>query len=352
MPKLISFYRPSYAKNLMFGCLCLGGFIIGQSPAQAQETDPFSLSPPSLAVAPQDEGSDSLPAAPGLAFGDQEDVFSFEKTPEELEEETRREAFDAALDGLLPLRPEEIRTLLERFDRTQESVNLPVYPSPKPEIAVQNIPLDPGVAPVSVKVSYGHISTINILDSTGAPWPIEDIAWAGDFEIIETTAGSIANIIRVTPQSEYAAGNMSIKLVGLQTPVILVLDTSRDMVHYRFDAVIPEIGPLGKSPIIQGGISITAGDQNLTSILEGVIPPGASRMNVSGVDSRTSAYSYNGLTILRTPFAMMSPAWESFVSSADGTHVYAFQESPVVLLSEGGKMLRARISSRGDILDE
>ncbi|MFK7838987.1 MAG: DotH/IcmK family type IV secretion protein [Bdellovibrionales bacterium] len=349
---------PMTKKPFHFSCSHLCVLLIAAftaPPAFSQDTDPFAAQLPTLDIADPsaDIGpSDSLPPAPGLAFGGDDDVFSFEKTPEELEEETRKEAFDAALDGLLPLRPEEIRTLLERFDRTQESVNLPIYPSPKPEIAVQNIPLDPGVAPVSVKVSYGHISTINILDSTGSPWPIEDIAWAGDFEIIETTAGEIANIIRVTPQSEYAAGNMSIKLIGLQTPVILVLDTSRDMVHYRFDAVIPEVGPFAKSPIIQGGINISAGDPQLTSILEGVIPPGALRMSVSGVDTRTSAYSYNGLTILRTPFSMLSPAWESSVSSADGTHVYAFRETPVVLLSEGGRMLRARISSRGDILDE
>ncbi len=314
-------------------------------------TDPFA--PPPASELPQNGGlsvddDTSLPPAPGLAFGEDE-TLSFEKSAEELQEETRNEAFNAALDGLLPLRPGEIRTLLERFDRTQESVNVPIYPSPKPEITVQNIPLDPGVKPVSVKVSYGHITTINILDSTGEPWPVEDIAWAGDFQIIESTNG---NIIRVTPQSEYAAGNVSLKLVGLQTPVILVFDTSRDIVHYRFDAVIPEIGPNGKTPIIETGFTLNAGDTDMTSILEGVIPSGAERLNVSGADSRTSAYSYNGLTILRTPFSMLSPAWESSVSSADGTHVYAFRETPVVLLSSQGKMIRARISSRGDLLGD
>lgn len=349
---MFNFNSPIYLSRLKLALLCCCA--LGVPAAHSQETDPFAP-PQSLSVAnePADNSGldDSLPPAPGLAFG-QDDAFSFEKTPEELEEESRKQAFDAALNGLLPLRPDEIRTLLERFDRTQESVNVPIYPGPKPEIAVQNIPLDPGVKPVSVKVSYGHISTINVLDSTGAPWPVEDIAWAGDFEIIETTAGEIANIIRITPQSEFASGNMSLKLIGLQTPVILVLDTSRDMVHYRFDAVIPDVGPLGKTPIIQAGVSLSAGDQDMTSILEGIIPQGAERLNVAGADSRTSAYRYNGMTLLRTPFSMLSPAWQSSVSSADGTHVYAFRETPVVLLSNRGKMIRARISSRGDILDE
>ncbi len=286
------------------------------------------------------------------AFPAQQNAFSFEKSPDELEEEFRKEAFDAALQGLLPLRPEEIRTLLERYDRTQESVNLPVYPNPKPEFTVQNISLDPGTKPVSVKVSHGHVTTINFLDSTGSPWPIEDITWAGDFQIIESSPGENANILRVTPQSQFAFGNMSIKMIGLQTPVILVLETSRDIVHYRFDAILPDSSPMGKTPLIKTGVSLTAGDPDMTSILEGIIPPGAQRMDVAGVDSRTSAYNFNGMTILRTPHALLSPAWDSSVSSADGTHVYAFRETPVVLLSQNGKMTRAKISTRQDALED
>ena len=329
------------AKFLLLG----GAFVLGASPTFAQgSTDPFAP-PPALPIDDQ-----ALPASQG-----QDDAFTFEKTPEELEEEARDEAFNAALQGLLPLRPEEIRTLLERFDRTQESVSIPIYPDPKPEVTVQHIPLDPGVVPVTVKTAYGHVTTINILDSTGAEWPIEDITWAGDFEVVETQTNvpeTLPNILRITPQSEYATGNMSIKLIDLPTPIIIRLDTSRDIVHYRFDAVIPEVGPFGKVPIIDSGITINAGGQDMTSILEGVIPPGAERLNVSGADSRTRAYDYGGLTILRTPFSLLSPAWQASASSADGTNVYAFQQTPVVLLSENGKMLRVRISSRGDILDE
>ena len=300
----------------------------------------------------------SDPFAPPPAFeadgnsAADDNIFSFEKTPEELETEAREQAFDAAIQGLLPLRPEEIRTLLERFDRTQESVSIPIYPNPKPEISVQNISLDPGTQPVSIKTSRGHVTTISILDSTGARWPIEDIAWAGDFEIIEAANSEVQNMIRVTPQSDYATGNMSLKLIDLQTPIILMLETSRNIVHYRFDAVIPEVGPFGNAPIIDTGLSITAGDPDMTGVLEGIVPTGAERLNVSGADSRTSAYSLNGMTILRTPFSMLSPAWESSIASADGTRVYAFRETPVVLLSEKGKMLRVRISSRGDLLDE
>jgi len=95
-------------------------------------------------------GEAALPPAP--INTPQEGDLDFEKTRAELENDSREQAFDAALQGLLPLRPNEIRKLLEHFDRTQEAVELPVYPSPKPEVSVQTLSLDPGTAPASVNV--------------------------------------------------------------------------------------------------------------------------------------------------------------------------------------------------------
>ncbi|MGB0719022.1 MAG: DotH/IcmK family type IV secretion protein [Bdellovibrionales bacterium] len=347
--------RPSKIIVFVFAVFVLAHAVM---PAFAQDAPLFA--PPSPAGVPDrldpnlrndTPSTNSLPPGPGFAFGDDES-FDFEKSEEELEEDARKEAFDAALEGILPLRPEEIRKLLERFDQTQESVQIPVYPNPKPEFTVQTIPLDPGTQPVSVKVAYGHVTTINIVDTSGAPWPIEDITWAGNFEVIEANSGGASHVVRVSPQSEFAYGNMSMRLLGLQTPIVLTLESSRDIVHYRFDAIIPDYGPFGKAPIIQTGVNTVAGDKDLTSVLEGIIPPGAERLDVNGADSRTSAYNYNGMTYLRTPLTLLSPGWESSVSSADGTRVYAFQESPVVLLSDAGKMIRARLSSRGDVFDE
>ncbi|MCB1651645.1 MAG: type IV secretion protein DotH [Alphaproteobacteria bacterium] len=309
----------------------------------------------------------ALPAPPGDEFSFDDTVFDFEQKgggdPDEI---ARKEAFEAALQGLLPLRPNEIRTLLERFDRTQESVTLPVYPAPEPESVVENISLDPGAKPPVVKLSYGHVTTISFMDSSGAPWPIQNMAWAGNFQIVETKmdGGSdggkdellYTHQIIISPQSEFAFGNMSIDLLGLQTPVIIVLETNRDIVHYRFDAIVPEYGPLAEAPIIDtagsgGGVG-AAGGAGLSAVLEGLVPEGAQRLEVAGVDGRTSAFNYNGMTFVRTPLSLLSPGWTASVSSLDGMKVYAINESPVILLSDRGRMVKAHLSSRGDILDE
>ena len=283
-------------------------------------------------------------AQPGLAL---------EKTRKELEEEARRKAYELAIQSLLPLRPYEIRGLLEKFDRTEESVQTPVYPAPKAKLVVENISLDPGTEPVVINLAHGHVTTLSILDVTGAKWPIEDISWAGNFEITETSKGEGSHIVRISPRTEYSSGNMSMRLLDLNTPVIISMQTNRDLVHYRFDAIIPLRGPFAETPLISNISAPTAqaGNDDLSGILQGIIPAGAERLNVSGSDARTSAYTLHDLTYVRTPLTLLSPSWSNSVASADGMRVYTVKNSPVLLLSDAGKVVRVRLSKREDLFD-
>lgn len=316
----------------------LPDFLFEENQTQTQQSNASAL-PDFLETVPTVNASDL-----GVAAED-------EQTDESLEAEARSQAFDAALQGLLPLKPEEIRKLLEHFDRTQEAVELPVYPSPKPEMAVETISLDPGARPAIIRTSYGHVTTLSILDISGQPWPIQDISWAGNFEILNGTEEG-AHIIRISPQSEFARGNISMRLLKLQTPVILSIETSRDKVHYRFDAVIAERGPKGTVPIIDQGLRLQAGRANLSRILEGVPSGDAVRLAVDGVDGRTTAYKVNNRIFVRTPLTLLSPGWSSSVSSADGMRVYEIPDTPVILVSQAGKMVRVRLSETADEISD
>lgn len=264
------------------------------------------------------------------------------KTPEQVQAEIRSRSFEAATTGLLPLRSNEIRQLLESYDKTQQAVETPLYPYPHPEVTVQTVSLDPGAVPPEMKVATGHVSTLNIMDITGSPWPIQDVSWAGNFEIVEPESGG--SVIRVTPMSEFAYGNMSIRLVGLTTPVTFMLKTHRDAVQYRFDARIAEYGPNAKTPVMQGSMPmVSVGDPAMGAILDGTSPEGAERLTVEGVDGRTTAYKLGKMTYVRTPLTMLSPGWSSSVSSGDGMNVYQMRNSPVLLLSDEGRVVRARL---------
>lgn len=274
-----------------------------------------------------------------------------QKTNAQLQEEIRTEAFDAAITGMFPLSPDQIETLMKRYDTTQKSVTKPPYDAPKPEISVQNISLDPGIAPPVIKTAVGNVTTINMLDATGAPWPVQDVTWAGDFEIVEPEEGG--HIIRITPMGHFARGNIVIRMLTLKTPLTMTLETSRDIVQYRVDARVPEYGPFANAPLMQGAKStLVAGSPDLTSLLDGVMPGGMVKLDVAGVDGRTTAYTMNGTTYVRTPLTLLSPAWQSSVASADGMNVYALADAPVLLLSDGGEFMRATLKEKEDLLDE
>lgn len=328
-----------------------GGQAVGQSaPVPGRPVTAFAAQPQD--ALPSGDGVN--PRAPGLqltpdAASNADDPFAPKqeqtKSPEQVEAEIRTRAYDAAATGLLPMRPGEIRKLLETYDKTQQAVEVPVYPYPEPENTVQTISLDPGVKPSEVKVATGHVTTMTFMDMTGAPWPVQDISWAGNFEIVQPENGG--SVLRVTPMSEFAYGNMSIRLVGLNTPVTFVLKTHRDVVQYRFDARIPQYGPSAKPPVIQGGAALlAAGDPVMGSILDGSVPGNAERLDVDGVDGRTTAYKLEQTTYVRTPLTLLSPGWTGSVSSADGMNVYQLRNAPVLLLSDEGQVVRARLSER------
>ncbi|MEM6811368.1 MAG: DotH/IcmK family type IV secretion protein [Pseudomonadota bacterium] len=272
------------------------------------------------------------------------------QTPEQLEAEIRREAFDAALTGLFPLSEDNIRSLLGKYQDTQKAIEEPLNGVPQPEVTVETVSLDPGVAPMVISTSVGYVTTLNVLDITGAPWPIQDIGWAGNFEIIEPEEGG--HIVRITPLGRSAYGNISMRLLTLKTPVTIRLETVPDRVQYRVDARIPEYGPFAETPLIQGGIERVAGNGTIMSILDGVAPSGFERLNVSGVDARTSAFRAGSITYVRTPLTLLSPAWDQSVSSADGMNVYALSDTPVLLLSDNGEFKRAGLSAQETIFDE
>ena len=262
-------------------------------------------------------------------------------TSEELEQALRDEAFDASLTGLLPLTPDEIRRFLKAYDKTQEAVQRPPYEYPEPVLGVETLSLEPGQPPQEVNTAVGFVTTLNFVDSTGEPWPIKDIGWAGEFEILQPEEEG--NVVRITPLTEFAHGNMSVRLVDLKAPVVVTMKTVRDKVHYRLDLRVPSIGPKGALPVMDTKISLSAGGKDLVTILEGITPQGAEKMIVSGTDSQSTAYLVNGKTYFRTPLTLLSPAWTSSVKSADGMTVYELEEAPVLLLSDKGKMVRAYV---------
>lgn len=269
-------------------------------------------------------------------------------TPEEQQEIAMQEAHDkvfkSTLKNTLPLEPAEIQTVIRRYEDTTREVETPFGgKEPKPEVKIETLSLEPSATPPVVHLAPGHVTSITMLDATGQPWPVKDVSWGGDFEVQAPDEGG--HIIRISPLGGYKVGNISLRLQDLNIPITFTLKTQPDTVDYRFDARLPVNGPNALSPVIDNSFTATAGDGNLMLVLDGMPPKQAEMLAVSGVDGRTSAYKLGGKVYVRTPYSMLSPAWNEQATSADGMKVYVIPETPVLLLSDNGKMVRANIES-------
>lgn len=272
-----------------------------------------------------------------------------EEARQELARKTRDRAREQAQQGLFPLRPEEIDQMLGIYNATREVAETGQNPSPRAVVKVANISLDPAAMPEIIRTAPGHVTSVTILDISGQPWPVQDVSWGGEFEITPPEPGG--HVIRIAPLSAHGFGNISIRLIDLATPVTFSLKTSPDLVFYRFDATIPEYGPNGIAPLIDGPRGPVAGSALMTSILDGSPPSSSQRLTVSGADGRTSVWQVSGQLYVRTPHSLLSPGWTSSASSSDGMRVYAVNQTPVLLLSDRGNMVRAHIGKE-EIVDD
>ena len=81
----------------------------------------------------------------------------------------------------------------------------------------------------------------------------------------------------------------------------------------------------------------------LTSMLQGVPPAEAVPLSVEGVSpDAVRAWRLGRNVYLRTSHVLLSPEWTAS-EAEDGTTVYAIPNTPVVLLSVGGRTVSAEL---------
>ncbi len=258
------------------------------------------------------------------------------------EEEHNEKSFDRAEKGLLPLAPDQIRDFDAPARNNPKSCRQPPSSGqPKGEVKFVTLSLDPGVEPPQINLVAGYVTTITMVDATGEPWPIADVGVGGNFEV-SPTKSSDSHVVRVMPLSRASVGNLSILLKELPTPIIFRLASGGPTVDMRYDARVPKLGPNAKVPLINRP-RLEAGSENIMLLLDNVPPSGAKRMKVSGVDTRTMAWMLDQHVYVRTPLTLLSPAWDASVSSADGMTVYQIGDAPILLMSDNGAVVRARL---------
>jgi intracellular multiplication protein IcmK len=248
-------------------------------------------------------------------------------------------AFEGVTEQLFPLSPEEILRVKQQYHTTEFAQESPVGTPPKPTATSQFVNLSPGSTPPVIRLSQGFVSSLVFLDSTGAPWPISAYD-LGDPTAFNIQWDKTSNTLMIQATKLYTYGNLAVRLRGLNTPVMLTLIPGQKAVDYRVDLRVQGYGPNAKSMPMEEGIPPAANDV-LLHVLDGVPPQGSTRLTVSGGDAR--AWLFNDRMFVRTSLTILSPGWIGSMTSADGTHAYEMQKSPVLLVSWHGKVMQLKV---------
>lgn len=251
----------------------------------------------------------------------------------------RDQAFTETADSLLPLSPDQIRTLHSVFSHTQRAVG--EYPGipPRPTSTSKIVNLSPGATPPIIRLSAGFVTSLVFLDATGAPWPIEAYD-LGDPRSYNIQWDKKSNMLLVQAITEYKSGNLAVMLRGLNTPVMLTFLPGQQAVDYRVDLRVPGLGPSAITPTMPEPLP-GCSNPILLDVLNGVPPPGSRALTIAGRDCQV--WVVGGKMYLRTRLTVLSPGWISTLSSADGMHAYEMPQTPVILASENGKMVKLTI---------
>jgi intracellular multiplication protein IcmK len=248
-------------------------------------------------------------------------------------------AFEGLTQQLFPLSPDETRKVKEQYQSAEIAKQAPVGTPPTPTATSQFVNLSPGSTPPVIRLSQGFVSSLVFLDSTGSPWPISAYD-LGDPSAFNIQWDKTSNTLMIQSTKLYTYGNLAVRLRDLNTPVMLTLIPGQKAVDYRVDLRVQGYGPNAKNIPMEEGIPAAANDV-LLHILDGVPPDGSSRLTISGGDAR--GWMLNEKMFIRTSLTVLSPGWIGSMTSADGTHAYEMQKSPVLLVSWHGKVMQLKV---------
>lgn len=268
--------------------------------------------------------------------------------------------YEEAEELTFPLTPEEVRRALRKNDEVQKARAAPVGREVTFRSRSVNVRLDPGVAPERVVVAPRNPTTLTFSDMTGQPWPLLfyvsgnpdhfDVKAPGCDENGNCKVGS--NMVMVTPLVPHAQGNLVVTLKDQPVPITIDLragsrsgdEYKRGEADARVDMRLSGLGPNAMSPILEASTLHKADDQTMLAFLDGVPPRGAEALRVVGLGD-VQAWRLGDRLYIRTPHAILSPAWLEHVRGVSGLLVYAISETPVVLLSVRGAVTTIRLGS-------
>jgi len=247
-----------------------------------------------------------------------------------------------AIRQTLQLTPDEIRALKAQAALSSQAMAIPPGPPPKPLTSSVAVKLTPGYQPPTLFLASGMVANATFLDATGAAWPIErwSVSNQSENETFAVTQLGV-NILSITSPKLFTVGNIAIKFKDLDAPITITLAQGASrVVDYNKEFQLPGRGPLAKAEQTSATVSPEI-EPEMYDFLDGIPPPGAQAKQLIGAAG--AVWLYKKAYYLKTASTLISPGWEKRADASDGTTVYKLQPISVLVLSDQGREVRARI---------
>ncbi len=247
----------------------------------------------------------------------------------------------AVQDALLGVTPEQIRELRRMLDARQRASSELVNP-PKPVTGSVSVSLSPGATPPVIRPYMGSTSSFVVVDSTGAPWPVENFRIANmDLFPVNRLDGPQGSAFTIDTTVPYGQSNLVLKLAGVPAPVVISLVAGQREHDARVEVRIQGRGP---NSTVAAGSLMAGTDSRLLPVLDGIAPSGGKSLSVGGLEGVRAWLLPSGRLLVRSPVKIVSPASTTFVVSADGTHVYEFAQTTQLLGLVDGQFVQMTVN--------
>jgi len=280
------------------------------------------------------------------AGGDMASARSAEQ-PQGVPDDMTQTLFDASIRSILPLGPED----LERYRGRKSDLEKAATAEPAAMVTeTRPLSVQPGTKPPIVRTTPGYVSSIVFQDATGAPWPItETIGGSKLFSVVRSESEPF-NLLTIEPLSNHGNSNLSVKLDGLDVPVIIQLLTqsatskgrvSEALVTFQLDAR----GPNAVTPVI-GRANTETVDKVILDILDGIPPADARRIAMNPSVPDLSVWEHDGNIYMRSRYPAIWPSWTRTVTRSSWS-VYEMKPVNSVVLSRDGEQMTIDLDLEG-----
>lgn len=253
-----------------------------------------------------------------------------------------QQAYQQVAQEAAPLSPQQIKALRRLVDEAERAAAAPPRFTPKPVSSTVTVSLMPGETPPVVRLFANYVTNLLFIDQLGNPLNVTavDTGGAATFKLSwSQNLAQASNLIKLSPQSTYAQGNLSVSLKQVPTPVSLTLISGQREVDYRVDVRVKGVGPANQ---LDNSIPSIETNPVWLGLLAGIAPDGAQALVSSHAE--VQAWAYQHRFYLRTRYTLLSPAYLGMQKSADGTCVYEILPTPVLLALAGERTVQVQLS--------